>query len=862
MKRHTPIRDHYLPPDADAFRRAEPPTGRVIVIAPTRAACETIELAMGLNVDTLLEREHGGEIRDLARRGLGFGIMAGTGTGKTLAIRPVAEEILGAPLKVGVVNREREATPETPSWNVVIVTTGIARRWFQDDLIQARDTLVVDEIHQTSAELELCLALGKRVGCSYIWLSATVDPSFYASYLGSSDVLETTAFDPELAACVTTHMREPLNFLDVEFVRRVKREERGVAVFLPTRAEVEDVAEETRRRWTGLTVVHYHGGQPIRVIRPFLDGTAKKPFVLTMTAAGQSALNIHGLDTVVIQDAQFTNLIDRGRNVLTRQYLGQNELLQMAGRVHGRVARGEVHILTDRDVDFAGLRPVAPVFQLAGDSERVALTAAAIGVDLTDLDLPVALDRTAYRAAVEDLTNRGIIESGRLTTYGRDVEAMPVDRPWGELLVRAKADLIPYLAAMSGVDSLHRMTREDYDLRGLIVADSDHLTAYNLFAEAVNRHGYVGEVYGLPRHLFDESLEEWAERRGVLVKAIEDIALGAASVYRTLEVPLPAKFPNATSRTLKQFQTVLADVASFALVIDEQTASGESVRVARGSVCSRSGAVAGTIRYFASRHGALRAAIEGTRLPLALIKRHAWRGPPTVEYRHSRKGGALYQVSATEYLGFVLDRDRKPLTGAIPRDLIESARGALATTLMAGTTDHPHQQRVRRALERLGMYWRRSGGALVEADPARARANLMKQLQSVESLEHFMSTPMGLDVEALVSKEAIARLDGLPGSAAIFGDRVPLDYEIENGKGVARMRLRVGQARRLKAKDLPVLDRPLRFTVLRGRRPAIRADTLEELHRQLAALPPKGERHGPRGGGGAGATARANAMAW
>ena len=131
----------------------------------------------------------------------------------------------------------------------------------------------------------------------------------------------------------------------------------------------------------------------------------------------------------------------------------------------------------------------------------------------------------------------------------------------------------------------------------------------------------------------------------------------------------------------------------------------------------------------------------------------------------------------------------------------------------------------------------------------RARANLMKRLQSVESLEQFMSTPMALDVEALVSKEAIARLDGLPGSAAVFGDRVPLDYEIENGQGVARMRLRVGQARRLKAKDLPALDRPLRFTVLRGRRPAIRADTLEELHRQLAALPTKAERRGPRGGG-------------
>src|SRR6266571_4267193 len=74
-------------------------------------------------------------------------------------------------------SNQRRAMP------VVIVTTGIARRWFEDGLITARDTLVVDEIHQTSAELELCLALGKRAGCRFIWLSATVDPTFYAGYL-------------------------------------------------------------------------------------------------------------------------------------------------------------------------------------------------------------------------------------------------------------------------------------------------------------------------------------------------------------------------------------------------------------------------------------------------------------------------------------------------------------------------------------------------------------------------------------------------------------------------------------------------------------------------------------------------------
>jgi hypothetical protein len=315
----------------------------VVVIAPTRAACETIEIGVQLTgVETILNREHGPEIRELARAGRGFGIVAGTGTGKTLSIRPLAEEIVGRDLRVGVVNREREATPETPSWNVVIVTTGIARRWLQDDLITADDIVVVDEIHQTSAELELCLALAKRAGCRFVWLSATVDPSFYAEYLDSATVIETSAFDPAKAATVrVSNTQNPIAFLGERFMRHVVKNKRGVAVFVPTRAGTEEIAKVTEERWRNVFAVYYHGGEPVAKLRPFLeDDGAPHPFILSMTSAGQSALNIRGLDTVVIEDARFTTLVQRGRSVLTRLPLGANEILQMAGRVHGRVEGG------------------------------------------------------------------------------------------------------------------------------------------------------------------------------------------------------------------------------------------------------------------------------------------------------------------------------------------------------------------------------------------------------------------------------------------------------------------------------------------------------------------------------------------
>ncbi len=169
---------------------------------------------------------------------------------------------------------------------------------------------------------------------------------------------------------------------------------------------------------------------------------------------------------MIIYDARYGNVVERGRNVLHRLYLGANEILQMAGRVHGRVPNGEVVILSDRDLDFDQLRPTPPEFQLAGDAERVAITCAALGVDARDLDLPVPLDRTAYRRAIQLLTDRGLIENGRLTSYGREVEALPVERPWGELLVHAAAELLPIVAVCANIDSLHRMTREERDLHG------------------------------------------------------------------------------------------------------------------------------------------------------------------------------------------------------------------------------------------------------------------------------------------------------------------------------------------------------------------------------------------------------------
>ncbi|MQA90609.1 MAG: DEAD/DEAH box helicase [Gemmatimonas sp.] len=808
-----------------------------MVIAPTRAACETIELGVGVrDVETVLEREHGEDVRRLAGSGKGFGIVAGTGTGKTLAIRPIAEEIVGLPLRVGVVNREREATPETPNWNVVIITTGIARRWLQDDLIGAEDTLIVDEIHQTSAELELCLALGKRAGCRLIWLSATVDPAFYSAYLNSAEVIESSAFDPAMAAKVgVIATTNPLNFLGDRFLRRVVKEKRGVAVFVPTRAETEQVAEKIGEQWDRIYTEFYHGGEPITKLRPFLEGDAPHPYMLSMTAAGQSALNIRGLDTVVIEDARFTSLVRHGKGVLTRLPLGANEILQMAGRVHGRVPGGEVWILSDRDIDFGSLQPTPPNFQLAGDPERVAMTCADVGVRADELDLPVPLDRVAYRRAVDLLTRRGLIVRDRLTEYGRKVEVLPVDRPWGELLVNADDHLIPLVSVCASIESLHRMTRQDRYIGAYIVPGTDHLTAYNLYEDALRSCGSLGKVYGLPRHVFDaDTLGEWAADRGVLVRSIEDAALALASIYRSLELDLPRTVPRLNDELIEQWQRLLARAMPFDVVIDEETSWGEQIRVAQSSVCGRWGAVVGDVRYFSDRFGRTRGSIEGTQIPYEMIWQDATVEEAEVVYDPGHPRAPLRLRSSREYHGFELDAEEVAID-RFPVDQADAARRALAEAMAAGAAYHRDIRGNQAVFRELREVYRRSGGATAEASESALADYFEEKLAGIGSLSEFADADLKLAVDDFVPRAERRRWLSLPDAITLAGGAYPLDYAIEGGEAIVRARIPEKVLRQLTEADVPVLDRPLHWTVLRGKKGAVKAATLESA-RELASL--------------------------
>jgi ATP-dependent helicase HrpA len=211
-----------------------------------------------------------------------------------------------------------------------------------------------------------------------------------------------------------------------------------------------------------------------------------------------------------------------------------------------------------------------------------------------------------------------------------------------------------------------------------------------------------------------------------------------------------------------------------------------------------------------------------------------------VEVRGTGKRQNLAVTRDITYHGFSLDGELTILRGKIPQELREAAVEGLIDAVMSGATVHRHQHRVRRSLEELGELHRRSGGTLDQAESAAIKPILADQLAAIDGWDEFLQAPLMLNPVKMIPEATRKLLNALPDKVHLFGDMVPLDYDLDGATPVVRLRLKEGQARRLRPRDLPELDRPLRFTVTRGQGPAVRARSLEELQQALKNLPAKG----------------------
>jgi hypothetical protein len=315
--------------------------------------------------------------------------------------------------------------------------------------------------------------------------------------------------------------------------------------------------------------------------------------------------------------------------------------------------------------------------------------------------------------------------------------------------------------------------------------------------------------------------------------------------------------PLATDSILRRFTDLVAQFMPFDLVIDEETADGQQARVSKNSMCGSSGAVAGTLHYFADRHGVPRASIEGTQISLNRLRRYARQAPAEFVYDARRPSTPLVLNQKVEYFGFVLERHSEPIK-VFRSEHAEPARRALAEAVARNEALHMAVQKNRTAIEEVRELYRRSGGQTPRLGLAELTEVYKQQLdsQGVNSLQTFRNARLTIRVDDFVPSKLRTQLMALPSTVRVRDHEVEIHYDIEESNatvpetsnvenrevrnagaathvGVARLRLPEKLARTLTEDELPVLDRPLRFLVTRGQRGAVRAETLEELQELL-----------------------------
>lgn len=635
-------------------------TRRVIIIAPTKATCENLYHLIRLDkyIKTILMDTCEAEI-DAATDNLslgGFGIIGGTGIGKSVGIRHMCRRILfHQPLKIGVITQEHRASAKTAGCNVLIMTPGVAYQQAKSGQITKDDRIVIDEVHQTSEHLEMAMALLKLIGCVFIWLSATIDPEVYRKYLDARIVIECKAYDETRRAKIAYHNVTAKDFLKAN-LQDIAARQRGVAIFVPTRKDAEDLAKEFNGK-EGVTVLFYHGGVPAESLKPLLEGTIPCPYVIVMTPAGASSLNIAGLDTVVIVDNMFSEIIRNGKRKRVSSCLDNNTLLQMAGRVDGRAIAGEVYILTSNtELDLRAISPVSPSFVLGGDLEVLALTTAQMGIDARNLSLIGGLDLDAYNVELERLMARRMITSEalpRLTPFGAQIENMSIGTVWGPLVVAAMhyeavhPGLTRLMTLTASVDEIYQLTSRDWSNDGeeLAVAGSDHLTCHNIVAQAIRTYGRKTK----DSYRFDgNSFMDWCKDRGYSSKGIRAAVMQYTSLMRRLDIKLPE--PGDFQPVVHgdgfyvSFINLLIAVQSMDYVRN-QSQNGKPVEGNGKRGFSHGNSVLGHIRYW-NRKGVTYAAIEGTEVPdELLVKCAAVKLPEIIKIIDDERVLVRYQIN-------------------------------------------------------------------------------------------------------------------------------------------------------------------------------------------------------------------------
>ncbi|THV31219.1 ATP-dependent RNA helicase HrpA [Glycomyces paridis] len=521
---------------------------------------------------------------------LGRGVrgMIGHTQPRRIAARAVAERIaeeLHSPLGEAVGWKVRFTDQVSDSSFVKLMTDGILLTEIQHDrLLSAYDTIIIDEAHERSLNIDFILGclrqiLPKRPDLKVIVTSATIDPERFANHFasesGPAPVLEVSGrtypvevrYRPLRGEDGEQDRDQTDGILDA--VNELSRIGDGdVLVFLSGEQEIRDTADALEKAKLPRTEVvplyaRLSAEEQHRVFRPH---TGRR--IILSTNVAETSLTVPGIRYVV--DAGFARISRYSARTkvqrLPIEAISQASANQRAGRC-GRVAEGVcIRLYSEDDFNARDEFTDAEILRTNLASVILQMTAAKLGrvetfpfVDAPDSrNIKDGMDLLVELGALED------VRSGerRLTKAGRDIARLPIDPRLARMILQAREEgCVHAVAVITAAMSIQDPKERPADKRAQ--ADQSH-------ARFNDPDSDFSAFLNLWRYLEDErrSRSSSAFRRMckqeylhyLRIREWQDLVRQILSVLKSLKIPVES--PDTTPAPKSVHTALLAGLLS------------------------------------------------------------------------------------------------------------------------------------------------------------------------------------------------------------------------------------------------------------------------------------------------------------
>ncbi|HVF17692.1 MAG TPA: ATP-dependent RNA helicase HrpA, partial [Steroidobacteraceae bacterium] len=422
---------------------------------------------------------------------------------RALANRLAAE--LGTNVGAAVGYQVRFNDRTGPDTRVKLMTDGILLRELEHDrLLRRYDTLIIDEAHERSLNIDFLLGVLKRIlpqrpELRVIITSATIDPQRFAEFYGGAPIIEVSGrsypVEVRYRPLLGEEADDELTLAEgvVAAVRELDHNDRGdVLVFLPGEKHIRDVDQ-------ALTKAKLHNSEVVPLYARLSTREQERVFerhnarrVVLATNVAETSLTVPGIRNVIDSGlARISRYSVRGKvQRLPIEPIAQASADQRKGRC-GRESPGICIRLFD-ETDFTNRPLFTPPEILRTNLASVILQMATLGLgepeDFPFVDPPdTRLINDGYRLLQE---LKAVDDSRRVTSLGRQIASLPLDPRLARMLMaadhhRSVSEMLVLAAFLASQDPRERPSdaQQQADQRHATYADtrSDFVTILKLW---------------------------------------------------------------------------------------------------------------------------------------------------------------------------------------------------------------------------------------------------------------------------------------------------------------------------------------------------------------------------------------------